>query len=84
MCNCGHKRTAYSQQSSPDTQPTKMNIPVQTAAYVSFEYIGKTALTVTGNVTGKQYRFNNPGTRQNIDFRDVPGMIAIPVLKKAR
>jgi hypothetical protein len=82
MCNCGRKRTAYSQQSPSANVNTKMNIPVQTQAYATFEYIGKTALTVIGNVTGIQYRFNFPGSKLNINSRDIQGLISIPVLKR--
>jgi hypothetical protein len=82
MCNCGQKRTEYSGGNAGSVN-TQKRAPVQTSQfYSSFEYIGKTALTVIGKVTGTQYRFNYPGNRQNIDYRDVPGMISIPVLKK--
>jgi hypothetical protein len=63
---------------------TKMGIPIQTAAYAGFEYTGKTSLTIRGIVTGTQYRFNFPGNRQNIDYRDIPGIAGIPVLKKVK
>lgn len=82
MCNCGNKRAEYSQPVHAGSDNARVNPPVQTLAYARFEYIGKTALTVTGNITGMQYRFNSPGNRQNIDFRDVPGLMGIPVLKK--
>ena len=80
MCNCGKKRMAYSQHSG--NVNTKRDAPVQTSAYASFEYTGKTALTIIGNVTGTRYRFNYPGNKQNIDHRDIPGIVTIPVLKK--
>lgn len=47
-----------------------------------FEYTGKTAITVTGNISGKQYRFNSPGDKQLIDYRDAAGMTKVPVLKR--
>ena len=50
----------------------------------NFEYVGKTALTVTGNKTGNRYRFYRPGDIQAINYLDVEGMITIPVLKKSR
>jgi len=82
MCNCGKKRMEYSRADAGSVNVQK-RVPVQTSqSYTSFEYIGKTALTVIGNVTGTQYRFNYPGNRQNIDYRDVAGMISIQVLKK--
>ncbi|WP_221394475.1 hypothetical protein [Dyadobacter sp. NIV53] len=47
-----------------------------------FEYTGKTGLTVTGSVTGRKYRFNNPGDKVIIHYKDMPGMLTIPVLKE--
>lgn len=81
MCNCGNKRMEFSQHAPADNQPPRMRTQ-QTIAFASYEYTGKTALTVVGNVTGKQYRFSYPGNRQNIDYRDIPGLTGIPVLKK--
>jgi len=78
MCNCGKKRIS---QSNPNVN-TKKEIPVQAIGHVRFEYIGKPALTVIGNFTRKQYRFNYPGDRQNIDYRDMQAIMTIPVLKK--
>ncbi|HRP33813.1 MAG TPA: hypothetical protein PKV73_18075 [Agriterribacter sp.] len=49
---------------------------------VSFQYIGKTALTVTGMVTGRQYRFTAPGDRVKVDYRDAATMMNVPVLKR--
>ncbi len=85
MCNCGSKRNELTQQ-----QSTRSGI-ISSAAnqapafnkQVRFEYIGKTALTVTGSVTGKQYRFSNPGAFLQVDIRDVSGLMLIPVLRKA-
>jgi hypothetical protein len=86
MCNCGNKRIAWSQnthqQHVSNNMHAKMVIPPQTNAWAAFEYTGKTALTVNGNVTRRQYRFYSPGNRQNIDYRDVPGLLPIPVLKR--
>jgi hypothetical protein len=47
----------------------------------SFEYLGKTALTVVGPVTGARYRFDRPGARLAIDPRDSPGLARIPALR---
>jgi hypothetical protein len=82
MCNCGNKRNELNHS------PTSMSGPVVAATRhqprwpdVSFEYTGKTALSVAGNITGKKYRFHHPGDIQLIDYRDASGMMAIPVLK---
>lgn len=85
MCNCGNKRNELNHS------PTSMSGPVVTTTRhqptwpdVSFEYTGKTALSVAGNITGKKYRFHHPGDIQLIDYRDASGMMAIPVLKKTK
>ena len=48
---------------------------------VLFEYVGKTALTVIGPVSGKCYRFAHPGAVIVVDPRDRPGLAAVPGLR---
>lgn len=85
MCNCGNKRNTYTQQqqaqqaNNVNENESKTGIDV---GNTNFEYTGKTALTVIGNVTGKNYRFNYPGDIQAIDLRDAAGMAMVPVLKR--
>ncbi|MEO6734590.1 MAG: hypothetical protein ABIN01_25440 [Ferruginibacter sp.] len=86
MCNCGNKRNEYSTgQHMRIGNP--QNIPPQGKKMwpdVYFQYTGKSALTVTGKITGKTYRFTKPGEMKVIDYRDASGMMAVPVLKKVR
>ena len=84
MCNCGKKRTEYAQQSHVAATQTKtqMQSVMQQNPNSVFEYTGKTALTVMGNITGRNYRFNRPGDMQSIDPRDAAGMMAVPVLRR--
>lgn len=49
-----------------------------------FEYIGRTALTVFGPISGAPYRFNGPGSRLAVDPRDRPALAVIPVLRFVR
>jgi hypothetical protein len=49
-----------------------------------FEYTGETALTVIGNITRQRYRFNSKGDIQLIDYRDVSGMMAVPMVQKLK
>ncbi|MEP7232136.1 MAG: hypothetical protein ABI691_17880 [Ginsengibacter sp.] len=84
MCNCGKKRTEYSQQSQRTNVNHSMRMPMQTTSYATFEYTGKTALSVTGKVTGTQYRFNAPGNQQNIDTRDATSLMTVPVLRRLK
>ena len=83
MCNCGNKRNELSSLSfsMSGTVTAKRNRqPIWPD--VSFEYTGKTALSVTGNITGKRYRFSHSGDEQLIDYRDASGMRSIAVLRK--
>lgn len=52
------------------------------AAGARFEYIGATALTVFGAVTGMRYRFAHSGARLAVQARDAPAMAAVPSLRK--
>jgi hypothetical protein len=83
MCNCGNKRNSLSQQQESQVPKSNgQNQIVTNAPNANFEYTGKTALTVVGNVTGKSYRFGRTGDIQIVDHRDAPGMKLIPVLKR--
>jgi hypothetical protein len=48
---------------------------------VLFEYLGESALTATGPVTGRRYRFERPGARAAIDARDAPALRQVPRLR---
>ena len=77
MCNCGQKRTEMADSADISTRES------YSLNDTFFEYTGKTGLTVTGSVTGRKYRFNNPGDKVIIHYKDMPGIMTIPVLKKA-
>ncbi len=49
---------------------------------VEFEYVGATALTVTGPATGRRYRFEGPGAHMVVDPRDRPGLARVPKLRQ--
>jgi hypothetical protein len=93
MCNCGKKRNELTQQRNVHVRPVSnlqhspLNISAQQPATqhtqtVLFRYTGNTALTVTGNVTRKNYRFNFPGDVQHVALGDAPAMSIINVLKR--
>ncbi len=84
MC-CGKNRTAVSQ--------TRVSAPPNNAAQTSpafaikqrssvayFEYIGKSAMTVMGPISGMTYRFPAPGSRAAVDLRDHRHVAAVPNL----
>jgi hypothetical protein len=49
---------------------------------VFFEYMGRTALSVVGAVTGKHYRFERRGARLEVDLRDRHSLVGIPHLRQ--
>jgi hypothetical protein len=49
---------------------------------VTFEYVGASALTVVGPVSGRRYRFAHGGARMTIDPRDRPGLARVPRLRQ--
>jgi hypothetical protein len=49
---------------------------------IEFIYVGRTALTAIGPVTGASYRFNQPGARLQVDTRDAASMAQVPVLRQ--
>jgi hypothetical protein len=82
MSCCGNKRTEYAQTIAGSGKPTIEYTSRKMWDDVYFEYTGATALTVTGSITGKRYRFACKGDVQLIDYRDAGGMRAVPVLKR--
>lgn len=49
---------------------------------VFFEYVGKTGMTVIGPVTGKRYRFVQPGSRVEVDLHDRRSIASVPQLRQ--
>ena len=69
----------------PITQPIRRSdfkpaLPAHPA--VVFEYIGKTALTAIGPVSGRHYRFGRPGAILEVDPLDSASLAAVPNLRK--
>ncbi len=83
MCNCGNKRKELNASPLPMRGTLAANTSREKmGSDVNFEYTGKTALSVTGNITGKKYRFAHSGDERLIHYSDAPGMMTVPVLKK--
>lgn len=81
MCNCSKRRSnLYTPPVHGVGRSTAY--PTTDMESVLFEYTGRTALTVTGSITGQRYRFNHSGDVQIIDRRDATSMISVPVLKR--
>jgi len=51
-------------------------------AGVTFEYTGRTGLTAVGRSTGRQYRFDRPGARIQVDPRDAASVGGIALLRR--
>ncbi|MBV9963186.1 MAG: hypothetical protein JO072_13150 [Parafilimonas sp.] len=83
MCNCGKGRTSLKHlNTAQNYQPQTHAAPAQTKPTVIFQYTGKTALTIIGNVTKRSYRFKFSGDIQHVDSNDAMAMKAVPVLKR--
>ena len=70
MC-CGRNRTEL--MTSPamaKTRPATAVAAQKLPSSVSFVYTGNTTLTVTGPISGVEYKFNRPGARVEVDWRD--------------
>ena len=86
---CGKKRkeaTRDSQarrkaESAPGTgsvsRPAHNSVP-------SFQYLGKTRVTVIGPRSGKQYYFDRPGAIVTVDPVDSRALTAVTVLRKVK
>ena len=79
-CGCGNRRVTPWIDASRPAEPAPA--PRAPRPYY-FQYIGKTALTAVGGVTGHRYRFPAPGALLAVDERDAPSFAAIPNLRRA-
>ena len=57
--------------------------PLGRLARATFEYVGRTRLTVKGPVTRQPYHFDRPGSKVQVDARDAASLAAIPMLRQA-
>jgi hypothetical protein len=71
------------QPSAPSAPVTSMSSghPMPAVNTREFEYVGETALTATGRVTGMRYRFHGPGATVTVDARDAPSLSGVPMLR---
>jgi hypothetical protein len=77
---CGDARRQLGPVAKPKSATEQSAIMRRFA--VEFEYTGATALTVVGSVSGRRYRFNDPGARVVIDPRDRPSLARVPRLRE--
>ena len=74
MCNCGSR----SERKKSTASSTGTRGPDTT----EFAYVGRTALSAIGHVTGVSYRFAHPGARVHVDKRDAASLEQVPVLRR--
>jgi hypothetical protein len=88
MACCGQRRR---QMTSPPMPVRQANIPAKPGGFAQspaqhqatiFQYIGKSALTAVGPMSGRQYRFSYPGAIIQVDPRDRAALSAVPNLRE--
>lgn len=83
MSCCGSKREELRQSLSlPVTAKQETNEPPKMWDDITFEFTGTGTISVRGSVTGIHYLFNGTGVKVLVDYRDVSGMRAEPLLKR--
>lgn len=88
MACCGNQRQSFqspapirSEPAPPSTRRSTASGPPRRSV-VTFEYFGKTGLTVVGPISGNEYRFDRPGARVSVDIRDRRPVAAVPNLRE--
>ncbi len=85
---CNEKRIGWAAMESAPSISLQARLPQPPASEVlleqsvGFEYVGETALTVLGPITGIHYRFRAPGARLEVDHRDAPYLACVPNLQR--
>ena len=51
---------------------------------IMFEYLGDEPVSIRGAVSGQLYRFARQGDRREVDARDRPSLVGMPVLRWVR
>ena len=84
MSCCGNQRAQASTRRAqtgiaviPQGEPSRAT----RITHVSFQYVGTTALTAMGAMTGTHYRFDWPGAVVAVDIRDQASLRSIPQLR---
>ena len=86
MACCGQRRQQISrttpiQRPNSFARPASANRAVAPSRTVAFQYVGKTALTAVGPVSGRHYRFSHPGAIVEVDPRDRGSLAMVPSLR---
>lgn len=81
MACCGQRRTLVG-ASGTAVEPGRASRRVPNPAI--YEYVGETAMTVIGAISGLHYRFGYPGAKVQIRPQDVPSMTGLPNLRRVQ
>ncbi|CAL1518350.1 hypothetical protein [Chitinophaga sp. MM2321] len=82
---CGNKRAGLIRQKAitpfpaPETWPQE---PFNEEDVFTFQYMGNSMLSTTGQITGKEYRFTGKGAVLWVDKRDAHFLEEVPNLLK--
>ena len=88
MSCCGKSRAQFTRASSQPApvKPAAINLPapvaVQQVGAITFEYTGRTRLTVIGPVTRTRYDFVGHGARLQVDRRDSNAIAGVNGLRR--
>ena len=77
MACCGQRRSMVGTGKSADAARTRPG-----STFTLYEYVGTTAMTVTGSISGLKYRFERPGAKVQVDRRDLLSMAGLPNLRR--
>lgn len=80
---CGKNRSVATFAEVHET-PRVTFTPPATNSVEYFKYVGKTALTTVGPITGRRYHFATPGAVVEVDGYDAPGMAGVPNLRRTK
>lgn len=81
-CCGGKPRYWRPAPAAPSKHATTSMASAPQVANVTFEYLGGSAMTVKGPITGRAYRFDQPGARVAVDRRDAPSVAGVPRLRR--
>ena len=88
MCSCGKMKTNLLSILRPGGYGGPgSSRPVAAAGShgaVQFEYVGRSAITAIGPVTGRRYAFSTPGAQIAVDPRDRHALAQVPTLRQLR
>ena len=83
MACCGRARS-NAVNTGGDLVSARANGTASPSTSFVFEYVGETGMTIVGAGTGRTYRFPEPGSRQQVDQRDVRSFSAVPRVIKVK